>query len=253
MSSRKIAIALLIMSLAVLAAFFYLRHDARKAHETTQTPAPPPPKLEPQAPVPEQEPPARVHAPLEVKKAKPSIDPKDSAHAPSVPLHPNATAWEKVEYIRNNLHLYGTFHPDADAIIAQLNPPPESFLNAKAGFTESGEFVHDEAGHELVFDLFAQLIPLNDPRAAELIVRYRYEYGAASGAWSRALVDLGAPSIPFLLEHVKMQDSASRLSVVERLKELVDRHPDLDPDIVTDILEPLFEKDKRWLRERGLL
>ena len=181
------------------------------------------------------------------------MDPKDSAHAPSVPLHPDATAWEKVEHIRNNLHLYGTFHPDADAIIAQLNSPPENFLNPQTGFTEGGEFIHEEDGHELVFDLFDQLIPLNDPRSAELFLRYTYEYGASSAGWDRALVDLGAPSIPFLLEHVKMQDSASRLSVVEMLKEIVDRHPDLDPDIVTDILEPLFEKNKRWLRERGLL
>lgn len=244
MLSRRIAIALLIMSLALLAAFFYLRHDARRAHETTQTPAPPPPKMEPPAPVPELKLPGRVPAPLEVKKTKPSMDPKDSAHAPSVPLHPNATAWEKVEYIRNNLHLYGTFHPDADAIIAQLNSPPENFLNPKTGVTEGGEFIHDEAGHELVFDLFDQLIPLNDPRSAELFLRYTYEYGAASGAWDRALVDLGAPSIPFLLDYA---DDEVRI-----LKKIVNRHPDLDPDIVTDILEPLFEKHKWYLQQLGI-
>ena len=187
-------------------------------------------------------------APLE--EVKPSVDPKENADAPDAPLDSDATAWEKVGHIRNNLHLYGTFHPDADAIIAQLMPPPDGFLNAKAGFTESGEFIHDEEASERVIALFKQLIPLNDPRTAELLVRYSYEYGARSAAWSRALVDLGAPSIPFLLEHA--DDEVWGDSVAALLKRIVNRHPDLDPDIVTDILEPLFEKHKRWLQKMGV-
>ena len=50
-----------------------------------------------------------------------------------------------------------------------------------------------------------------------------------------------------------MRNGTSRLSVIEILKEIVDRHPDLDSDIATDILEPLFEKNKRWLQKMGLL
>ena len=258
MTTRALAKIMLAVAAVVLLAFGYaaLKYRGKQVPETPTEVSEQSPVIstqEPPAPVPEPEPPAPVPAPREVEAAKPSVDPKESANAPAAPLDPDATAWEKVEHIRNNLHLYGTFHPDADAIIAQLSSPPENFLNPKTGITEGGEFIHEEAGHELVFDLFDQLIPLNDPRSAELFLRYIYEYGAASGAWDRALVDLGAPSIPFLLEYVKRQDGMSRLSVIEMLKEIVDRHPDLDSDITTDILEPLFEKDKRWLQKKGLL
>ncbi|MDE0021151.1 MAG: hypothetical protein OXT69_07190 [Candidatus Poribacteria bacterium] len=213
--------------------------------EIIQTPKaqPPTPEPEPSAPVPE---------PQGEAEAKPSVEANESADAPDVKLDSDRTAAarKKVEHIRNNLHLYGTFHPDADAIIAQLMPPPDGFLNAKAGFTESGEFIHDEEGSERVIALFKQLIPLNDPRSAELLVRYSYEYGARSAAWSRALVDLGAPSVPFLLEHAN--DKVWDDSVAVQLKRIVNRHPDLDTDIVTYILEPLFEKKKRWLQKTGL-
>ena len=253
MTTRALIKIMLAVGVCVVLAFGYAALKYYRGKQVPETPtevseqAPVISTQEPQAPVPEPEPPERVHAPLEVKKAKPSIDPKDSAHAPSVPLHPDATAWEKVEYIRNNLHLYGTFHPDADAIIAQLDPPPENFLNAKSGFTADGEFIHDEAGSERVIALFDQLIPLNDPRSAELLARYLYEYGSGGTSWTRALVDLGAPSIPFLLEYA--EDEVWDDYVAAQLKEIVNRHPDLDPDIVTDILEPLFEKNKRWLQQ----
>ena len=250
MTIRALIKIMLAVGVCVVLAFGYATLKYYRGKQVPETPtevseqSPVISTQEPPAPAPEPEPPAPVPAPLEMEETKPSVYPKESAHAPAIPLDPDATAWEKVEHIRNNLHLYGTFHPDADAIIAQLNSPPENFLNPKTGVTEGGEFIHEDAGHELVFDLFDQLIPLNDPRVAELIVRYRYEYGATSGAWVRALVDLGAPSIPFLLEHA---DDEVRI-----LKKIVNRHPDLDPDIVTDILEPLFEKHKWYLQQLGI-
>ncbi len=238
MRTRALAMIMLAVGVCVLLAFGYaaLKYRGKPAPEPEiiQTP-----KAQSPAPEPEQ-PQTPVSAPLE--EVKPSVEPTESADAPVAPLDPDATAWDKVEHIRNNLHLYGTFHPDADAIIAQLMPPPDGFLNAKSGFTECGEFIHDEAADELVIALFKQLIPLNDPRSAELLARYLYEYGSGGTSWTRALVNLGAPSIPFLLDHVKMEDGASRSSVVVELKSIVNRHPDLDPDIVTDILEPLFEQ-----------
>ncbi len=245
MTTRALAKIMLAAGVCVLLAFGYmaLKYGGKPEPEPEfiQTP-----KAEPQAPVPEPEPQKPAPAPLK-EEVKPSVDSTESANAPDTPLDPDATAWDKVEHIRNNLHLYGTFHPDADAIIAQLMPPPDGFLNAKSGFTECGEFIHDEAGSEQVIALFKQLIPLKDPRTAELLVRYSYEYGTRSATWSRALVTLGAPSIPFLLEHA--DDKVWGDSVAVQLKRIVDRHPDLDPDIVTDILEPLFEKHKGWIQQ----
>ncbi|MDE0021759.1 MAG: hypothetical protein OXT69_10320 [Candidatus Poribacteria bacterium] len=251
MRTRTLARIMLAAGVCVLLAFGYmaLKYGGKPEQEPEiiQTPKTQPPAPEPESQVP-------VPTPL---KVKPSVDPTESANAPDAPLDPDASAWEKVEHIRNNLHLYGTFHPDADEIIAQLWPPPEDFLNETGGLTESGEFIHDEEAGERVVALFDRLIALNDPRAAELIARYEYEVGrGGSSGWPRALVDLGAPSIPFLLDHVKMEDGTSRSSVAVQLKRIVNRHPDLDSDIVTDILEPLFEEHK-WLiqqyQEMGIL
>ena len=172
MRTRTLAKIMLAAGVCILLAFGYaaLKYGGKPEQEPEiiQTPKaqPPAPEPEPQAPVP---------APLE--EVKPSVDPKESANAPDASLDPDATAWEKVEHIRNNLHLYGTFHPDADEIIAQLWPPPEDFLNETGGLTESGEFIHDEEAGERVVALFDRLIALNDPRAAELLARYEYEIG----------------------------------------------------------------------------
>lgn len=239
MRTRALAMIMLAVGVCVLLALGYMALKSgskpEPEPEIIQTPKAQPPAPEPKEP---QEP-----APAPLEEVKPPVEPTESADAPDAPLDPDATAWEKVEHIRNNLHLYGTFHPDADAIIAQLWPPPEDYLNETGGFTESGEFIHDEEASERVVALFDRLIALNDPRAAELIVRYDYEIGrGGSGAWPRALVDFGAPSIPFLLEHT--DDEVWGDSVVALLKRIVHRHPDLDPDIVTDILEPLFKKRK---------
>ena len=83
---------------------------------------------------------------------------------------------------------------------------------------------------------------------------YIYEFGAVSVSWGNALTDLGAPSIPFLLDYA--DDELKKKHVAVDLKRIVNRHPNLDPDIVTYILEPLFEKHKRWIqktKEIGLL
>lgn len=242
MTTRRLAVVLGCVAVAVVLAFGYVALKSgskpEPVPEITQTPKaqPPSPEPEPSAPVPE---------PQGEAEAKPSVEANESADAPDAKLDSDRTAaaWKKVEHIRNNLHLYGTFHPDADAIIAQLMPPPDGFLNAKSGFTESGEFIHDEEASEQVIALFDQLIPLKDPRTAELLARYLYEYSSGGTSWSRALVDLGAPSVPFLLEHA--DDEVWGDSVATLLKRIVNRHPDLDPDIMTYILYPLFKKYKR--------
>ncbi|MDE0021150.1 MAG: hypothetical protein OXT69_07185 [Candidatus Poribacteria bacterium] len=242
MMIRTLAVILLAAGICVLLAFGYavLKSGSKPElePEIIQTPKaqPPSPEPEPSAPVPEPEGEA---------EAKPSVEANESPDAPDAQLDSDqiAAAWKKVEHIRNNLHLYGIFHPEADAIIAQLMPPPDGFLNAKSGFTESGEFIHDEEASEQVIALFDQLIPLKDPRSAELLARYLYEYSSGGTSWSRALVDLGAPSVPFLLEHA--DDEVWGDSVAALLKRIVNRHPDLDSDIVTYILYPLFKKYKR--------
>ncbi|MDE0020058.1 MAG: hypothetical protein OXT69_01560 [Candidatus Poribacteria bacterium] len=133
MTTRALAKIMLAAGVCVLLALGYaaLKSGGKQepVPEIVQTP-----KAQPPAPKP-AEPQASVPAPLE--EVKPSVDPKENADAPDAPLDSDATAWEKVEHIRNNLHLYGTFHPDADAIIAQLMPPPDKFLNPKTGVTEA--------------------------------------------------------------------------------------------------------------------
>ncbi len=242
MTTRRLAVILGCVGALVFLAFGYaaLKYRGKPApapeivqSPVVQTPEPSPPVFEPpKTPPPEP----KTPEPLADAEIKPKAARKESAAEQKAPLDPArvAAAREKVEHIRNNLHLYGTFHPEADEIIDQLLPVPVEGV--------------DEAEAEEALVLFERLISLNDPRAAEPLVRWQIAGPANSGAWGDAMIELGAPCIPFLLEYA--DDDLMGTDVAIDLKMIVNRHPDLDPDIVTYILEPLFEKHKRWFELR---
>ncbi|MDE0021152.1 MAG: hypothetical protein OXT69_07195 [Candidatus Poribacteria bacterium] len=240
MTTRRLATVLGCVAIVIVLAFGYAALKYRGApapeHKIIQSPVIQP--TESAAPVSETPLAPPADAPPAHKEAGSSDAGIDEETQQTAPLDPErvAAAWEKVEHIRNNLDLYGTFHPEADEIIDQLLPLPPEELGV------------DEAEAQEILDLFERLIPLNDPRAAEPLVRWQTAGPANSGAWGDAMIALGAPCIPFLLEYADHDLMGTDVAI--DLKKIVNRHPDLDPDIVTYILEPLFEKHKRWFKLR---
>ena len=245
MTTRRFAVVLGCAGVAVVLAFGYAALQFRgepipeRGEEMEQSPV-----TQVRAPVSETPEPAREEA----EGASANAESAEEEPEAGVRLDPArvAAARAKVEHIRNNLHLYGAFHPEAEAIIAELielNPT-------------SPNGYESEAAAEYALGLFDRLISLKDPRSAETLVLFSFGGGGSSSAMDDAIEEWGAASIPFLLE-IAMDDShAIDHSAVFTLKRIVNRHPDLDPDIVTCLLEPLFEKHKRRLQryqEWGLL
>ena len=98
-----------------------------------------------------------------------------------------AAAYERLEYISNNLHEWGKFSPEAAAIMDQLTPTWD---------------ISSEAVFEDAIALLEKLIEYNDPRAAEVFVRYNYDSGMSGAPIENALIALGPPSVPHLLPYL---------------------------------------------------
>ena len=238
MTTRRFAVVLGCTGVAVVLAFGYAALQFRGApipergEEMEQSPV-----TQVRAPVSETPEPAREEAEGASANAR-SAEEEPEAGAQLDPARV-AAARAKVEHIRNNLHLYGAFHPEAEEIIAELIELKPTSPNG----------YESEAAAEYALGLFDRLIPLKDPRSAETLVLFSFGGGGSSGAMDDAIEEWGAPSIPFLLE-IAMDDSHPvDYAAAVTLKRIVNRHPDLDPDIVTCLLEPLFEKH-RWLIQR---
>ena len=136
-------------------------------------------------------------------------------------------AWERVEYIANNIWEWGGVPvAENEALIAELMPPPDGF---------SGPDGHGDA--EETIELLGALDP-NDPRAAPVLVAY-YCGGIIRGIGPRdTLVYIGPPAVPLLLPHLFEGDSGA----VSALGRIAVKYRKEIPGIVDHIIIPKFEE-----------
>ena len=101
-------------------------------------------------------------------------------------------AWERVEYISKHIWEWGGVPSQRAAeLIDQLMPPPNGF---------EGENAHDDL--EVTLELLSELKQYRDPRAAVVFATYTGEGIVRGEAMDEALVEIGLPSVPYLLFYI---------------------------------------------------
>ena len=128
---------------------------------------------------------------------------KDTTAAPTPPTaqtptettppdDPIAAAWERLEYISQNIYEWGgVASPRATQLIDELMPPP---------------VLIDEGHGEKITELIVELIAQRDPRSAEVLVAYKFGGGISGKAMTDALVEIGPPSVPLIIPYL-IEDS----------------------------------------------
>ena len=103
---------------------------------------------------------------------------------------PVATAYERLEYIKNNPYAWGGVHSErATEIIAEVMPPP---------------VLMDHAHGEVVAELLAELMAQNDPRAAEVLITHMCsEWGISGTMMLNGLDAIGPPAVPYILPYLE--------------------------------------------------
>ena len=199
MTKRRLAVFASVAAAGVLGVCVYLWVDRSKE--------PPPPPDDPisaeplkeQTPLSEepekQEPPPKEQAPPPVEEDNGQKE--DEAQAPpqtrrKPPPRPQTAeeAWEIVNNIKENLHEWGTFSPEAEKIMDILMPV----------WT-----VGDEREAEESLKLLKQLFEYRDPRSAEVVAAYIFESNGLSPLYFGHMIQLGPPSIPFIMPYFKMR------------------------------------------------
>ncbi len=237
MTSRQLAIGASVMGLIVLAAFVYLWLDSRKADEpaapdeTAQTPV-----VEPSTP--EKLKPPTVsddNGQAEAAQVKPPQTPQretqEASKGTNGTIDPVAEAWAVVNYIKENLHEWGAFSPEAEAIMDRLMPVWEI----------------DEASGEESMKLLMELWnKYRDPRSAEVLAAYIFDTNGFSPSYFTQMIDLGPPSIPFVIPYLSKgfpdNERAAEIfvGVWQTHRELLDG---VAKHIVIPTLEPLSKRE----------
>ena len=183
----------------VLAVFVYLWLDMRKANEpiippdeTIQTPV-----VEPSAPEKLKTPPADDNRQAEATQVEPPRTPQretqEASKGTNGNLDPVAEAWARLDYIKANLHEWGTFSTRAEELIDQLTPilnvMPEGVVETDAGVIDS-------------IPLLEELDDYGDPRSAKVFTEYLFNV-MLGRPQIEALIALGPPSVPFILPYLE--------------------------------------------------
>ncbi|RKU12740.1 hypothetical protein C6501_10695, partial [Candidatus Poribacteria bacterium] len=122
------------------------------------------------------QPPTRDYTPAQVKTPEGITDPDVQA------------AWERVEYIANNIWAFGgVASPRAEELISALYPPT----------------IGDDSHGEGEMDLLSELRQYRDPRAAVVFATYTGENIISGEAMNEALVEIGVPAVPYLLPYIE--------------------------------------------------
>ncbi|MDE0021266.1 MAG: hypothetical protein OXT69_07785 [Candidatus Poribacteria bacterium] len=183
----------------VLAVFVYLWLDMRKANEMCA-----PPDEATQTPVVEPPAPEKLKTPqvsddngqaeatqVESPQTPQRAAPEETIGEPNENLDPVAEAWAVVNHIKENLHEWGTFYPEAEKLIDQLLPVWKKVMPD-----------YDHGDMEDAIELLEKLRLYPDPRAAEVFVEYTIE-GPGGRRTIEAAIALGPASVPFLMPHFK--------------------------------------------------
>ena len=140
-------------------------------------------------------------------------------------------AWERVDYIANNIWEWGGVPSNrAVQLIDQLMPPPDEF---------SGPSAHGDA--EETINLLGELAWSGDPRAAEVVATY-YCNGIIGGNDPiDALVEIGPPSVPYILHYLN-DDTSDPGGTVRALGEIAVKYREDLVGIVEHIIIPRLEE-----------
>ena len=237
MTSRRLAIGASVIGLIVLVAFVYFWLDSRKADkpaapdETTQTPV-----VEPSAPEKLKTPPVSDdNGQAEATQVEPPQTPQRETHEASKgtngTVDPVAEAWAVVNHIKENLHEWGAFSPEAEAIMDRLMPVWE--IDEASG----------EESMELLMELYNKY---RDPRSAEVLAAYIFDTNGFSPSYFTQMIDLGPPSIPFVIPYLSKGSPHNEwaaeifVGVWQTHRELLDG---VAKHIVIPTLEPLSKRE----------
>ncbi len=141
-------------------------------------------------------------------------------------------AWERVEYIANNIWEWGGVPSNrAVQLIDQLMPPPDGF---------SGPSAHGDA--EETINLLGELAWSGDPRAAEVVATYYCEGIIGGNDPGDALAEIGPPAVPLLLNYLFDDTLGVPSRPVSALGKLAVKHREKIPGIVDHIIIPKLEE-----------
>ena len=154
-------------------------------------------------------------------------------------------AWERVDYIANNIWEWGGVPADRTVeLVDQLMPPPDGF---------SGPSGHSDL--EDTINLLGWL-DTNDPRSAEVLATYLCEGRVGGNGPVDMLVDVGVPAVPYLIPYMLDMELSPvlRSRALEILGRIAENHRDELGGIVDYIIIPrmnaiLSEEDPDYFEE----
>ena len=232
MTTRRLAVAASVVGLCILAPFVYLWLDSRKEKtelpppdETVQTPVAQPPALEEIKPPP-------VEEGGNTEKTEPAADDltdPQRAPAPKAPdgtLDPVAEAWAVVDSIKANLHEWGTYSTEAEAIMDRLMPV---------------WYIDNEAAGNESFKLLMQLAEYRDPRSAEVFAAYIFESNSGSRGYFRAITALGPAAVPYAIPYFK-EDYPANNRAADIFVPIWQTHRELLDGVAKHIVVPELER-----------
>ena len=169
----------------------------------------------------ETEPPSRDYNPTRIQIPEGITDPEVQK------------AWERVDYIANNIWEWGGVPADRTVeLVDQLMPPPDGF---------SGSSGHSDL--EDTINLLGELSSYQDPRAIEVLATYLCEGRVGGAEMIDALVEMGPPSVPYLIPYMLDMDQnpSLRSHPINILGRIAEKHRDELGGIVDYIIIPRLE------------
>lgn len=139
-----------------------------------------------------------------------------------------ATAYKRLEYIKNNLHEWGNFSERTLELMDEMTPMPEPPK-------EEGDGADTVA-------LLEELSALRDPRSAEILIKYQMESGIMGRPVDDALVAMGPASVPALIDRLDdLSGDSYLITPMELLMPIVAEHRTALGGIVEHIIIPKLE------------
>ena len=140
-------------------------------------------------------------------------------------------AWERLDYISKNIWEWGGVpSAETEELIKQLMPPPDGF---------SGPTGHSDA--EDTINLLGSL-DRNDPRSAEVSVTYLCEGIVGGRGPVNALVEIGPPAVPLLINYLFDDTMGAESKPTDVLGEIAVKYRKELDGIVDHIIIPKFEE-----------
>ncbi len=131
-------------------------------------------------------------------------------------------AEKQLQHIRDRPEEWGNISQKASRLIEMLLPVPE--------------FDNEDHSENAIL-LLDELAELRDPRSAEVFVKY-FLYSHWGRKQEEALIDIGVPAIPHLVDYLNSNDSGREIVVSRLLGIITSQHKKELGDIVDEIIVP---------------